>query len=95
MMKALGQPWWPHVQLRTAAYWRGRAWLFRVVAEATLEFADRLEVYELDDAEFERLQQLSYHDRIAALLNRRPDRIERKLPSLSPPAPAGDPSPSP
>jgi hypothetical protein len=73
------RPWWPHVELRTSAYWRGKTWLFRVVAEATLEFADRLEVYELDDDELERLQQLSYHDRIAALLDRRPDRVEPKI----------------
>jgi hypothetical protein len=59
-------------------------WLFRVVAEATLEFADRVEVYELESADLDRLQSLSYHERIAALLDRRPDRVEPKVAPAAP-----------
>lgn len=77
-MQSSKRPWWPHVELRTSAYWRGPTWLFHVVAEATLEFADRVEVYELDDDDLARLQGLSYHERIAALLDRRPHRVELK-----------------
>ena len=73
------RPWWPHVELRTSAYWRGEVGLFRVVAEATLEFADRVEVYELESGEIDQMQQLSYHERIASLLRRRPDRVEAKV----------------
>ncbi|GIW05804.1 MAG: hypothetical protein KatS3mg060_0609 [Dehalococcoidia bacterium] len=78
-MPSSRRPWWPHVELRTSAYWRGKVWLFRVVPEAILEFADRIEVYELENAELAWLQQMSYHERIAALLKRRPDRVEPKV----------------
>ncbi|MFN8532816.1 MAG: hypothetical protein U0556_04645 [Dehalococcoidia bacterium] len=80
--------WWPHVELRTSAYWRGKAWLFRVVPEATLEFADRIEVYELESIELDALARLSYHERIGALLRRRPDRIDEKLAAPSPVGPS-------
>ncbi len=71
--------WWPHASLRTSAYWRGRISLFRIVQEATLEFADRLEIYELEPAEQARFEQLGYHELMAELLRRRPDRVEDKL----------------
>ena len=71
--------WWPHVELRTTAYWHGRPLLFTVVPEATLEFADRLEVYQLSEEEWRALAARSYHERIAALLQRRPTRVEPKL----------------
>ncbi|MCS7002237.1 MAG: hypothetical protein NZ518_05245 [Dehalococcoidia bacterium] len=85
MTGSTSSPWWPHPSLRTGAYWRGRARLYRVVAEATLEFVDRVEVYELNEQDHQAYHDLAYQDRIAFLLRRRPDRVEYKLPTAAPP----------
>lgn len=75
--------WWPHVELRHHSTWRGKAWLFRVVPQATLEFADRVEIYDLDNAEFARFSAMSYNDRIKALLYRKPDSVLDKVDQLA------------
>lgn len=79
MIEAPTRSWWPHADLRMSTYWRGKVWLFRVVPEATLEFADRTEIYELDSSEYRRMQTLTYNERIGELLRRRPDRVIDKI----------------
>ena len=83
VISEIPRSWWPHVELRHQATWRGKAWLFRVVPQATLEFADRVEVYDLDSVEFEAFSGMAYNDRIAALLYRKPDTVLDKIDQLS------------
>jgi hypothetical protein len=78
VVRSPAKPWWPHVRLRTAGRWRGKAWLYEVTNEAILEFADRYEVYELAQPVFDTMLAETYTERIVRLLNLRPSHVVGK-----------------